>query len=337
MKQSISFQSRAPIQGLTLDSFVPEQAFALMKELNQRALPSLARNPDLLQPIIDSIHTIPTKHSLHLGDSRDLSFIQDESMHLVVTSPPYWTLKQYPEQDGQLGGIEDYDQFLDELDKVWAQCLRILVPGGRLVVVVGDVCLSRRRFGRHSVLPLHSSIQEHCRKLGFDNLAPIIWVKIANAKYEANNGSRFLGKPYEPNGIIKNDIEYILFQRKPGGYRRPSIAARLLSVIPEQDQRQWFQQIWNLSGTSTKRHPAPFSIAIAERLIRMFSFVGDIVLDPFTGTGTTNVAACEWGRHSIGIEVNPDYYEMAAQRLDKAIGPVFSNPSPTNSSFSRES
>jgi DNA modification methylase len=242
--------------------------------------------------------------------------IPDESVHLAVTSPPYWTLKEYPANEGQLGSVEDYEEFLDELDKVWQNVFRVLVPGGRLVVVVGDVCLPRRCFGRHVVFPLHASIQERCRKIGFDNLSPIIWYKIANARFESNNGSKFLGKPYEPNAIVKNDIEYILFQRKPGGYRKPSQDARLLSVIPEDLHREWFQQIWTITGASTRKHPAPFPLALAERLIRMFSFVGDTVLDPFMGTGTTNLAAGQWGRNSVGFEIEPTYFEMASNRLN---------------------
>jgi DNA modification methylase len=167
-----------------------------------------------------------TIHCLSQGDARDLSFIQDESIHLVITSPPYWTLKRYREYPGQMGHIEDYEKFIEELSKVWQHCYRILVPGGRLVCAVGDVCLSRRKFGRHVVVPLHADITVSCRKIGFDNLNPIIWHKIANATCEVNNGTKFLGKPYEPNAIIKNDIEFILMQRKPGGYRKPTMEQR---------------------------------------------------------------------------------------------------------------
>ena len=185
-----------------------------------------------------------------------------------------------------------------------------------MVVVVGDVLLPRRVYGRHVVFPLHASIQEHCRKLGFDNLAPIIWYKIGNAKLEVENGGRFLGKPYEPNAVVKDDIEYILFQRKPGGYRSPSVEARLLSVIPEGRHREWFQQIWNIGGASTKNHPAPFPERLAERLIRMFSFAGDTVLDPFLGSGTTAVAAARWGRDSIGYEIEEEYLSLVRRRLE---------------------
>src|ERR1700690_214634 len=218
-----------------------------------------------------------------------------------------------------MGDIEDYEAFLAELDRVWQHCFRALVPGGRLVCVVGDVCLSRRKnAGEHTVVPLHASIQEHCRAVGFSNLAPIIWNKIANAAYEAEgNGGGFLGKPYEPNGVIKNDIEFILMERKPGGYRSPTLAARLLSVISTENHRTWFQQIWTgVTGASTRQHPAPSPIELAERLVRMFSFVGDTVLDPFMGTGTTNIAAARWGRNSIGVEVDADYFNLAANRIE---------------------
>jgi DNA modification methylase len=174
-------------------------------------------------------------------------------------------------------------------------------------------------------VPLHASIQEHCRRIGFDNLAPIIWHKIANAVYEVDNGGGgFLGKPYEPNAVIKNDIEFILMQRKPGGYRSPSLATRVLSVIPEAQHREWFQQIWQgLTGASTKNHPAPYPVELAERLIRMFSFVGDTVLDPFMGTATTLLAASRLGRNSIGVEVDPEYHSMARSRLREATAGIF--------------
>jgi len=281
-------------------------------------LPRLAKDPAVTASIDAVVRELATQHSLHERDARDLSFIEDETVHLVVTSPPYWTLKEYRDTAGQLGHVQDYELFLSQLDQVWQHCHRVLVPGGRLVVVVGDVCLSRRRNkGRHSVVPLHSSISEHCRRLGFDGLAPIIWHKIANAVYEAEgNGAGFLGKPYEPNAVIKNDIEYILMLRKPGGYRSPSLETRLLSLISAENYQRWFRQIWaGVTGASTRNHPAPFPLELAERLVRMFSFVGDTVLDPFTGTGTTNLAAARWGRQSIGVEVDAAYLKQAENRL----------------------
>jgi site-specific DNA-methyltransferase (adenine-specific) len=256
-----------------------------------------------------------TVHRLINGDARDLSFLPDKSAHLVVTSPPYWNLKRYAENPDQLGHIQDYETFLAELEKVWRHVYRILVPGGRLVCVVGDVCVSRKRFGRHLVFPLHADICVLCRRIGFDNLNPIIWHKISNASYEVTNGSKFLGKPYEPNAIIKNDMEFILMQRKPGGYRQPTNGQRDSSRINKKEFDAWFQQIWNITGASTKHHPAPFPLELALRLVRMFSFTGDTVLDPLCGTGTTLVAAMKTGRNSIGVEIEPEYCRMAARYL----------------------
>ncbi len=264
-----------------------------------------------------------TTHRLIQGDARNVPFIEDESVHLVVTSPPYWTLKRYNENPDQLGHVADYEQFVGELSRVWKEMYRILVPGGRLVCVVGDVCLSRRNYGRHVVFPLHSDIAVACRKVGFDNLNPIIWHKIANATYEVNNGSKFLGKPYEPNAIIKNDMEFIMMQRKPGGYRQPTEHQRKLSMISKDEYNKWFQQFWNLSGASTREHPAPFPLELAYRLVRMFSFVEDTVVDPFCGTGTTMVAALKTGRNSVGIEIDPEYCKMTEDRLRKENNDMF--------------
>jgi len=303
--------------------FLPAELLELRDP--QTDLPRIAKDQRLTDAIQSVLQEIPTLHDLRLGDARSIE-LEPDSIHLVVTSPPYWTLKEYRDSEGQLGHVIDYERFLAELDKIWETCFRALVPGGRLVVVVGDVCLSRRKNnGRHTVVPLHASIQERCRTIGFDNLAPIIWHKIANAAYEVENGGGgFLGKPYEPNAVIKNDIEFILMQRKPGGYRQPTVATRVLSVIPEAKHREWFQQIWQgVTGASTRNHPAPYPIELAERLIRMFSFVGDTVLDPFMGTASTNIAAGRCGRNSIGIEVDPHYFQLARKRLDEQTRDLF--------------
>lgn len=301
---------------LSPEMFLPPGLQALKDP--QTEIPRIAKDQNLISKIEEAVGLIPTEHWVRNADARKMGFLEPESVHLVLTSPPYWTLKEYRRSEGQLGYVEDYQRFLDELDKVWKICFRALVPGGRLVVVVGDVCLSRRKNdGEHTVVPLHASIQERCMEIGFSNLSPIIWYKIANAVYEAEgNGGGFLGKPYEPNAVVKNDIEFILMQRKPGGYRKPSVATRILSVVPANKHKVWFNQIWSgLTGASTRHHPAPFPLDLAERLIRMFSFVGDTVLDPFMGTGTTNIAAAKWGRNSIGVEVDSHYWKMARDRF----------------------
>jgi DNA modification methylase len=315
-------RSAAPAKGHraaepdTLDQLLLKHLPRLYKRpLPQTAIPKLAKDATAVREIEGLLKKIPTSHQLCLGDAREMATLNDESVHLAVTSPPYWTLKVYPSNDAQLGGVSDYDTFLKELHKVWRECFRVLVPGGRLIVVVGDVCLSRRKHGAHMVVPLHAAVQEDCRYIGFHNLAPLIWHKIANAAFEVENGTSFLGKPYEPNAVIKNDIEFILMQRKPGGYRQPSDSVRLLSLIGEKRHRLWFNQIVRLHGASTRRHPAPYPVELVERLIRMFSFVNDTVLDPFSGTATTSVAASRWGRHSIGFEVEPTYHKLATERL----------------------
>ncbi|HVB86899.1 MAG TPA: site-specific DNA-methyltransferase [Candidatus Dormibacteraeota bacterium] len=307
-----------------LSTFVPKDFCELGDP--QTAIPRLARDERAVASIEEAVRKVPTAHALYLGDARKMPQIEPESVHLVLTSPPYWTLKEYRDSDAQLGHIEDYDEFLAELDRVWKRCFDALVPGGRLICVVGDVCLSRRENnGRHTVVPLHASIQEHCRKIGFDNLAPIIWHKISNAAYEVEGGSGFLGKPYEPNAVIKNDIEFLLMERKPGGYRAPAISTKVLSLISGENHKKWFQQIWTgVTGASTREHPAPYPIELAERLVRMFSFVGDTVLDPFMGTGTTTVAAAKWGRSSIGFEIDPHYFKLAEKRIHRETSSLFS-------------
>lgn len=212
--------------------------------------------------------------------------------------------------------MPDYDEFLVELERVWAECLRVLVPGGRVACVVGDVCISRRQGGRHHVLPLSADIQVQARKIGFDNLTPIRWLKVANLKLEASKSSRYLGKPNLPNGIVKNDLEHILFLRKPGGYRKPTTAMEKASRIETDDYVRYFRPVWDdVTGQLRRDHPAPYPIEIPRRLTKMFSFAGDTVVDPFAGTGTTAMAAMETGRNSISVEIDPAYVASIESRL----------------------
>src|SRR5947199_2830499 len=272
-----------------------------------------------------------TTHRLHVGDARDLSWIPDESVHLIVTSPPYWTLKDYNPIPGQMGHIQSYEHFLNELDKVWIECRRVLVPGGRICCVVGDVCIPRKKGGRHYIMPLHADIQVRARSLNLDCLTPILWHKIANGVTESEgNGAGFYGKPYQPGAVVKNDVEYILFLRKGGGYRSVSPIQKALSMLTKEEMQCWFLSFWtDIKGASTRSgHPAPFPVGLAERLIQMFSFAGDTVLDPFVGTGSTSVAAVNCGRNSIGNEIDDEYLRMTKDRLAtamaklKLVGPV---------------
>jgi site-specific DNA-methyltransferase (adenine-specific) len=259
-----------------------------------------------------------TSHRLVLGDARSLSWIESGSVHLVVTSPPYWTLKEYEPNADQLGAVEEYEAFLAELDRVWTECARVLVPGGRVCCVVGDVCLPRKRAGRHHVMPLHADIMVRTRRLGLDTLTPILWHKVANGATEAEgNGAGFYGKPYQPGAVIKNDIEYVLFLRKGGEYRSPSPLQRALSMLNREEMQGWMRSTWtDIPGKSTRKgHPAPYPVELAERLVRMFSFAGDTVLDPFAGTGSTALAALNAGRNSLSVEIEPKYLELARQRV----------------------
>ena len=253
-----------------------------------------------------------------LGDARDLGFIAGESVHLVVTSPPYFNLKPYASNAGgrQLGRLEDYEAFLGELDRVWRECGRVLVPGGRICCVIGDVLIPRRADGRHRVLPLPSDIQVRSRRNGLDNLTPILWFKIGNRTNEAGGGSSgYYGKPYQPGAIIKNDHEHIVMLRKPGGYRTTPMIQKALSMLQRYEMDAWMRPVWSdIRGASLRDgHPAPFPTEIAERLVRMFSFAGDTILDPFAGSGSNAVAAIHAGRNSISVEIEEQYLNAATR------------------------
>lgn len=296
-----------------------------MEEIELTEIPRLAKDDSAAATLFERQAALPTWHKLYRGDARNLIALKDESVHLVVTSPPYWTLKKYPDNEGQLGRLENYSEFLAELKKVVSECYRTLIPGGRFICVVGDVCLPRKVAKRHLVYPLHSDITALAREVGFENLTPILWYKIANANFEANTFSNILGKPYEPNAPVKNDVEFILIQRKPGPYRKPSVEQRRLSYIPRMYYEKWFRQIWDVRGESTRKHPAPFPLEIAQRLIRMYSFVGDVILDPFVGSGTTMVASMKSGRNSIGYEITREYIELIKNRIQKEMTSLTNN------------
>lgn len=247
------------------------------------------------------------------GDARNMP-LADESVDLVVTSPPYFNLKKYEESQSQLGDIGDFDLFVGEMRKVVAECFRVLKPGGRICLNTGDICLSRKTHGKHSVLPLHAHYQVEMQKTGFDMLSTIIWEKISKAGREVDKAGGCLGKPYEPNAVIKNDVEYILVAKKPGPYRKVSDQIRMMSMINKEDFSKWMTQIWRMPGASTKKgHPAPFPLELPHRLISLYSFVGDVVLDPFAGSGTTGVAAKKLGRNAVLVECSEQYIELINQ------------------------
>ena len=306
--------------------YIPDSCRRLL-EMSERELqseiPALARDKARMNEVRQAVRELPSDHSLHQGDSREvLTGLDDESVDLVVTSPPYFNIKEYDTpESGQLGEIDEYVRFINTLDDVWTDCRRVLRPGGRMCVVVGDVLQSRSEHGRHRVIPLHATIQEHATEIGFDNLAPILWYKIGNASLEAGSNARFLGKPYEPGAVIKNDVEYVLLFRKQDDYRSPSVEERILSTLEADEHQRMFRQLWDdINGAQQTEHPAPYPTELAARLIRMFSFVGDTILDPFAGTGSTAVASGRWGRNSISIEIEPEYVDIMERRLSEAQG-----------------
>jgi modification methylase len=304
-----------------------------LPEVHAGSAPHLPRKdnepgaPELLRRANEFYRCVPwpapynrTSHRVLCGDARDLSELGDETVHLVVTSPPYFNLKPYATdaKGRQLGRLDDYDGFLVELDRVWRECRRVLVPGGRVCCVIGDVLIPRKVDGRHRVLPLPADIQSRSRTLELDNLTPILWFKIGNRTNEAGGGSSgYYGKPYQPGAIIKNDHEHILLLRKPGGYRNTPMIQKALSMLQRDEMDAWMRPVWDdIRGASLRNgHPAPFPVELAERLIRMFSFAGDTILDPFAGSGSTAVAAIRSGRNSISVEVENAYLAAARARI----------------------
>lgn len=266
---------------------------------------------------IKNLDPFRTSHRVILGDGRLMTGVADESVHAVVTSPPYFDLIEYSDGAAQLGDVHDYDEFLDHLDLVWRECHRALIPGGNLCCVVGDVCRARRKFGRHEVIPLHADLLVRLRRIGFTALATVFWCKIANATTEVGGPGAALGKPYEPNGVIKNDVEFILRVKKPGPYRNPTPIQRAASLIPREEYSAAMRQLWtDIPGAARKDgHPAPFPTALAERLIRISTYVEDTVLDPFAGSGTTTEAAIRTERNSVAIEISPTYMKIMKKRF----------------------
>lgn len=266
-----------------------------------------------------------TTHSVRQADARDLAHLDSNSVHLIVTSPPYFDIKPY-ESDAngnQLARISDYELFLNELTKCIAEWQRVLIPGGRVCCVVGDILIPRKKAGRHLILPLPADIMVRARTLGLDTLTPILWYKIGNRTNEAGGGSSgYYGKPYQPGAVIKNDFEHILMLRKPGAYRTTSMLQKALSMLQKEEMEAWQRPFWqDIRGASLRNgHPAPYPTELAERLIRMFSFAGDLVLDPFCGSGSTAIAACQTGRNSISSDIEVSYIQSAVHRLRQEIG-----------------
>lgn len=251
-----------------------------------------------------------TNHTFIEGDSRLLDHhvrtIQ-EKVQLIVTSPPYFNIKNYG-GDMQIGFNETYDEYLDSLFEVWNGCHSLLEDSCRLCINIGDQYLSRQEYGRYRVLPIQANIITQCLEIGFDYMGAIIWQKISNS-------SGIGGYPYPKNGMINLDYEHILIFKKQGDLKPPSKEIKEASILSKKEWMEYFTGHWRIPGEKQKLHPAPFPKEIPFRLIKMFSFIGETILDPFSGSGTTSLAAGELGRNSIGIELNKKNITISKNRL----------------------
>ncbi|WP_455633970.1 DNA-methyltransferase [Parabacteroides sp.] len=256
---------------------------------------------------------MPTKHTIIYGDSRKMSLIQDESVQLIVTSPPYWQLKDYG-IDAQIGFNDSYEEYVNNLNLVWSECFRVLEPGCRLCINIGDQFARSVYYGRYKVIPIHSEIIRFCEERGFDYMGSIIWQKTTSM--HTTGGDKVMGSfPYPRGGIVKIDFEYILIFKKFGNAKATSKETREKSKLTKEEWDECFSSHWIFEGARQDKHIAVFPEELPKRLIKMFSFVGDTVLDPFMGSGTTALAAKNLCRNSIGYEINSDFYNFYKEKV----------------------
>ncbi len=240
--------------------------------------------------------------------------IPDQSVHLVVTSPPYWQLKDYG-SSGQIGFDDTYEAYINNLNLVWHQCRRVLYPGCRLCVNIGDQFARSVYYGRYKIIPIRTEIIKFCENDGFDYMGAIIWRKVTTC--HTTGGAVVMGSfPYPRNGILKLDYEFILIFKKYGEAPKASKAVKETSKMTTEEWNEYFSGHWTFPGEKQKKHLAMFPEELPRRLIRMFSYVGDTVLDPFLGSGTTSLAARNLDRHSIGYEINPDFVKIIREKTN---------------------
>lgn len=257
----------------------------------------------------------PTVHKLINGDSRCMSLIPDCSVQLIVTSPPYWQLKDYG-SDEQIGFNDTYEQYINSLNLVWSECYRVLSNGCRLCINVGDQFARSVYYGRYKVMPIHSEIIRFCETIGFDYMGSIVWQKPTNM--HTTGGQKIMGSyPYPRNGIVKFDFEHILLFKKLGNSPLVNNSVRRQSALTDEEWQSYFSSHWTFGGARQDRHIAVFPEELPKRLIKMYSFVGDTVLDPFIGSGTTALAARNFGRNSIGYEINSNFLDYYREKVTK--------------------
>jgi len=254
-----------------------------------------------------------TIHKIITGDCRQMNLIPDESVHLVITSPPYWQLKDYGTSN-QIGYHESYESYINNLNLAWKECHRVLYPGCRLCINIGDQFARSVYYGRYKVIPIRTEITKFCETIGFDYMGAIIWQKVTTTN--TTGGATIMGSfPYPRNGILKLDYEFILIFKKQGNSPKPTRKQKELSVISKEDWNMYFSGHWYFAGAKQEGHIAMFPEELPARLIKMFAFAEDTVLDPFLGSGTTSMAARDLGRHSIGYEINEDFIPTIRKKL----------------------
>jgi modification methylase len=260
--------------------------------------------------------TMKTIHKIIHGDSRQMNLVADESVHLVITSPPYWQLKDYGTST-QIGYHESYESYINNLNLVWRECHRALHPGCRLCINIGDQFARSVYYGRYKVIPIRTEITKFCETIGFDYMGAVIWQKVTTTN--TTGGATIMGSfPYPRNGILKLDYEFILLFKKQGSSPKPTREQRERSIISKEDWNAYFAGHWYFPGVKQEGHVAMFPEELPARLIKMFAFVGDTVLDPFLGSGTTSLAARNLDRSSTGYEINQDFMPVIRQKLNVA-------------------
>jgi DNA modification methylase/endonuclease YncB( thermonuclease family) len=248
-----------------------------------------------------------------IGDSRKLSLIPDKSVQLIVTSPPYWQLKDYGTEN-QLGFHDSYENYINNLNLVWRECDRVLSDGCRLCVNIGDQFARSVYYGRYKVIPIRTEIIRFCETLGMDYMGAVIWQKATTMN--TTGGGAVMGSfPYPRNGILKIDYEFILIFKKQGNAPKPTAAQKAASEMSKDEWNQYFSSHWNFNGVKQIGHIAAFPEELPKRLIKMFSFAGETVFDPFLGSGTTSLAAKNLGRNSVGYEINDDFLPIIQEKL----------------------
>lgn len=269
---------------------------------------------------MQSIHIIfkykmtKTQHIVINGDSRKMNELQDNSVHLIVTSPPYWQLKDYG-SDNQIGFNDTYEQYINNLNLVWKECYRVLHDGCRLCINIGDQFARSVYYGRYKVIPIHSEIIRFCETIGFDFMGQIIWQKTTTMN--TTGGGAVMGSfPHPRNGIVKLDFEYILIFKKQGNAPKPTAEQKAQSAMTNEEWNTYFNGHWYFNGAKQDKHLAMFPEELPKRLIKMFSFPQETVLDPFMGSGTTAAVAKALGRNSVGYEINPDFIPLMKERID---------------------